>query len=610
LQHISNIIKTFWDRFQMNIHRFPYAKVYFILMLTLQTFLLIGQKQMSLTIRHVTNQSQTGSDGEIFLKIDSIKVRQQLSEHLMKLLSKGFIHATLDSLHCGKDACFALIYQGERMTMGNLRLTPEQKSIVEDSGLKRSKMVGSDIDSTLLFSFLSSIVSHQINQGYPFAMAKFDSVFIEDGKLNAALKVEKGKFITFDTMICDGKIVLGNTFMKKLLDIENGDSYSHEKIVNARSRLSDLPYVQQRIDPFIRFVNDKASLIVTLDPKPASRFDFLIGVLPQVKDGVRKWNLTGDFTAELNNTFNQGEYSLVQFKRLKPENLELLLKSTIPYIFGLPVGSHVDFRLFKNGNQNLDLYFDGGLQYLFGGFNNIKLYGSYRSSTLLDVDITRIVSSASLPSNLDISYTGVGVGLNIRNLDYRFNPSKGYTFDANIVAGTKKIIPNRQIIDLEGYENSYDTLQLKTLQAEIDFSAAYFLPVKNWAAIKTGATCGIRYNQQQLRPNELMRIGGNTLLRGFDEESIFTDRYAFATLEFRILFDRNSYLSLPFVDAGIARIVMNGVVKNDPVFGMGMGLNFGTPAGIFNLSFAAGKNGKNPIDFGKMKIHFGYVNLF
>jgi len=596
--------------FNMTLLRYPLAKVYLILLLTIQTFWLPGQKQMILAINHVTNQNVPLAGEDVFIRSDSTKLRQQLNEHILKLLSAGYIHTNLDSFICRMDSCYGFIYKGERIKIGSLRLSPEQKAILEASGLKRNKLVGSDVDSTLLFRFLSSIVSHQINQGYPFALAKYDSVFIEGNTLNAGLKVEKGKYISFDTIISEGNLVPGNTFMKRLLDIKKGDSYAHSKIITAGTRLNDLQYAQQRIDPYIRFVNDKASVIVTLDPKPASRFDFLIGVLPQVKDGVRKWNLTGDFTAELNNTFNYGEYSLFQFKRLKQENLELLLKSTIPYILGLPVGSHLDFRLFKNGNQNLDLYFDGGLQYLFGGFNNIKLYTSYRSSTLLDIDLPGIISSGKLPSNLDISYTGVGVGLNLRNLDYRFNPSRGYAADINIVAGTKKIIPNRQIIDAEGFENSYDSLQLKTLQAEVDLNAAYFIPLKNWAAIKTGATCGIRFNQQPLRTNELMRIGGNKSLRGFDEESIFTDMYVFATLEFRILFDQNSYLSLPFVDVGVTHVVVDGVEKNDSVFGVGMGLNFGTPAGIFNLSFAAGKNLNNPLDFGKMKIHFGYVNLF
>lgn len=81
---------------------------------------------------------------------------------------------------------------------------------------------------------------------------------------------------------------------------------------------------------------------------------------------------------------------------------------------------------------------------------------------------------------------------------------------------------------MEGFENSYDTLQLKTLQLELDIAAAYYVPIKKWAAIKTGLTGALRYNQQTLRPNELLRIGGNKTLRGFDEESIFTDKYFLA----------------------------------------------------------------------------------
>ncbi|MFZ1751200.1 MAG: hypothetical protein WAU01_13440, partial [Saprospiraceae bacterium] len=121
---------------------------------------------------------------------------------------------------------------------------------------------------------------------------------------------------------------------------------------------------------------------------------------------------------------------------------------------------------------------------------------------------------------------------------------------------------------------------------------------------------GWRYNQQTVRTNELMRIGGNKLLRGFNEESIFTDFYSFATVEFRIIFDQNSYLSLPFIDYGMTNVIVDDVFVLDRVFGIGMGLNFGTKAGIFNVSFAAGRNVANPLDFGKMKIHFGYVNLF
>lgn len=97
--------------------------------------------------------------------------------------------------------------------------------------------------------------------------------------------------------------------MRRLLDINEGALYSQDKVTKVNKRIADLPFVQQRSSPFVRFINDKASVIISPDPKPASRFDFLIGVLPQIVNGVRKWNITGDFTAELNNILDQGEYT-------------------------------------------------------------------------------------------------------------------------------------------------------------------------------------------------------------------------------------------------------------------------------------------------------------
>jgi hemolysin activation/secretion protein len=110
--------------------------------------------------------------------------------------------------------------------------------------------------------------------------------------------------------------------------------------------------------------------------------------------------------------------------------------------------------------------------------------------------------------------------------------------------------------------------------------------------------------------NELYRIGGNRLLRGFDELSILTDYYAVLTSEFRLLLNTDSYLSFPFIDFSRMRTFVEGEPIIDNAYGIGLGLNFSTKSGIFNISFAAGSRLQNPIDFNNTKVHFGYVNLF
>jgi outer membrane protein assembly factor BamA len=109
--------------------------------------------------------------------------------------------------------------------------------------------------------------------------------------------------------------------------------------------------------------------------------------------------------------------------------------------------------------------------------------------------------------------------------------------------------------------------------------------------------------------NEVFQIGGYKLLRGFDEESIFTSQFAVATAEYRYLIGVNSYL-FGFADGGYAR---NRTFTEDLshfYFGTGFGIALETKAGILNLSYAVGKRDDGPFSLRQSKIHFGFVTIF
>lgn len=548
--------------------------------------------------------------GELLEKFreDSSRTSSVLNEKILRLQARGYVAAQVDTLMVKGDTCDVYMYKGPLYTLKSLKITDSQKSILESSGIKWPLISGKPADSLHIFRILRALVRHRNNHGFPFAVAQLKILSMDSTDMEAYIDLRDGPPVWFDTLMTEGRLVMPLNFYSRLLDIRKGDPYDHDKVIRSARRLKELPYLSLRAEPTVRFINDRAHLYFMPDPKPASRFDFLIGVLPQVQNGVRRFEFAIDFTAEMYNNFRQGEYTFIQIKRLMPENLELIMKSTIPYIGGLPIGSHVDFRLFKNGNKHLDLYFDGGAQWLFSGLNQIKVFASYRSSSLIDIDQDRLMTTGKLPAQLDITYSGAGLSLNLMDVDYRFNPTRGYSTDIQVILGNKNIIPNRVITDLPSFENSYDSLNLKTFQMDLQLTGATYIPVGKWATVKTGITGGLRYNQDRLPDNELMRIGGYKILRGFDEESLLTSFYAYGTLEFRIILDQNSYITLPFLDWGYVASRENGQMT--PVLGTGMGLNVGTKAGIFHVAFAAGRAAPNPLDFGRMKVHFGYVNLF
>ena len=98
-------------------------------------------------------------------------------------------------------------------------------------------------------------------------------------------------------------------------------------------------------------------------------------------------------------------------------------------------------------------------------------------------------------------------------------------------------------------------------------------------------------------------------MRGFDEESIFASQYAVSSAEYRYLVNQNSFF-FGFIDFGWANNRQPSVRKQNTFIGAGLGLAFETKAGIFNISYAAGKRNDTKFDLRQSKIHLGYVNYF
>ena len=109
--------------------------------------------------------------------------------------------------------------------------------------------------------------------------------------------------------------------------------------------------------------------------------------------------------------------------------------------------------------------------------------------------------------------------------------------------------------------------------------------------------------------NELFRIGGSKILRGFDQESIFTSWYIVNTLEIRYIFEEYSSF-YAFYDLGFYNQKTATDDISDQPFGFGLGMRFGTKGGVFDISYALGKQFDNPILFKNAKIHFGYSLIF
>lgn len=210
---------------------------------------------------------------------------------------------------------------------------------------------------------------------------------------------------------------------------------------------------------------------------------------------------------------------------------------------------------------------------------------------------------SALPENADVNVISYGAGWNIDHTDYRFNPRKGFRSQGTLSVGFRELRKNNAIPEI-----LYENIRLKNIQNNIGFSTEWYVPIhKRFTFLFS--TRGAYMTQENLFFNELYRFGGFQTFRGFDDESIFASTYAYANNELRYLSGKNSNLFI-FYTRGYLQNLSRNVRLFDRPYSFGAGINFETKAGVFNLTYAVGRQLNNPLLLRAAKIHFGIISVF
>jgi hypothetical protein len=256
-----------------------------------------------------------------------------------------------------------------------------------------------------------------------------------------------------------------------------------------------------------------------------------------------------------------------------------------------------------------------GATYSNSIFQTTTVFLKLASSNLLTLDTTQIISTHELPPVIDYSSIAIGLTYQFNNTNYKFNPRRGNEFSFTGTIGTKTIKQNNvinQLIDPNdssfNFTTLYDSIKLNSYEVRLNLSGAHYFQLGRTTTLKLGFNGGL-YQSPNNFLNELFLIGGYRLLRGFDEQSIYATQYAVGTLEYRYLIGMNSFL-FTFLDYGWAKNNVPDFTSNSTYMGIGLGMAFETKAGIFNISYALGRQDDNAFSFKEAKIHLGYVNFF
>jgi outer membrane protein assembly factor BamA len=533
------------------------------------------------------------------------------------LQGKGYLSASLDSVGSDSVSTTIRLYLGNIYHWAKIDVSGVDLALLSAVAWNDRSFTHRLVDFKRFQARQKQLVNYLEDNGYPFGKVSLDSVRISDnGEVSAKLKVEKGPLYHIDSIRLYGTAKISNEFMQRYLNLPNGCVYKREKLDAISKKILELPFVQE-LQPWTLTMLGTGSVVnLYLKPKKSSQINALVGFLPSSDPELgNKVLITGEATINLKNALGNGESIGVNWQQLQAGSPRLNLAFQQPYLFNSPFGLNASFDLFKQDSSYINVNLLLGVQYALSAHQTGSVFIKDMISSLLNVDTLQVIASHALPSEADIRSISLGVAYEFNNTDYRFNPRRGNELQLTGSVGTKTIKENPQIIKLQDPNDSgfsfaslYDTVKLSSYQFLLKAAGAHYFTISRSSALKLGFNAGV-FNSPTSYRNELFRLGGYKLLRGFDEESILASHYAVGTLEYRYLIGLNSFL-FTFLDGGWAKNNVPGYSLNNTFLGFGLGLAFETKAGIFNISYALGKRDDTNLNFHDAKIHLGYVSFF
>ena len=533
------------------------------------------------------------------------------------LAAKGYSTASVDSIYLQGESTHIDLFLGRKYAWDKINTDKVDPKILEASGWNKKQLRGNRQDFSAIQSSKQGIINYYSRNGYPFAEVSLDSIRTNDNKITGQLKVNKGVLYHIDSIRVYGKFKIKNNFLQHYLSLPDGSVYNSDHLQAISKRLLELPYVQEQQRWNLTMLGTGATVNLYLQPKRSNQVDVLIGFAPATTT-EGKTQLTGTVNLNLKNALGNGETILLNWQQLQKQSPKLNMGYQHPYIFNSPLGLDLQFNLFKQDSAYVQLNGRIGAEYLLRANQSLNVFYQSQRTFLLSggYDTTAIKITKLLPQNIDISSNNLGVDYNYTTTDYKYNPRKGSQLSVFAAAGLKNIIKNSEIINLKDPNDSafnfaslYDSLNSRSYQFNIRVSASHYFPSGKRSAWKLALNSGI-FHSPFIFKNELFRIGGYRLLRGFDEESIYADKYAVVTTEFHYLTGLNSYLYL-FNDIGFTSTQFQSVSFSNNFISAGFGLSFETKAGLLNVSYAIGNRNDVPFNFKEAsKIHFGYINYF
>lgn len=516
-----------------------------------------------------------------------------VSGQLARLFELGYLEAHVDSCRTTATTSECPVHIGRQYRWATLKGSGIPLEIASGSRFREKLYSGSPIAPKEVGRLFEDLLKYSEDHGHPFAQVRLDSIQEVSDGLSATIRLEIGRPVVVDSVILRGTARTNLRYLQTHIGVRPGDPYNETLIRATERRLRELPFVTQRQRPYVQFTPERTKLYLFLDAKKASSINGIIGVQPNSTTG--KVGVTGDLDLRLRNALRRGEAIELNWRSLQDATQDLRVRFDLPFAFNTPFGTDLSLKLFKRDSTFLELNARAALTYLLPQGDKLSLFVNSRSSDRLGNNLV------ATPGLADVRLTTYGLGAERERFDYRFNPRRGHSLQAEGSVGRK-----RTTTAVLG--ETEPTPDIASVQYELNGRAILHIPLKRRSTFRLVAQGGAMLNDD-LYGNELYRMGGLKSLRGVDEASILCSAFGIATAEYRFVYEENANFFV-FFDQAWWEDTSKDITVTDTPLGFGLGTTFETKAGLFSLTYALGKQFANPVELRNGKVHFGFTSLF
>ncbi len=458
-----------------------------------------------------------------------------------------------------------------------------------------STRVGRVLSQEVLLRDIDRILRQYELRGYPFASVSIDSISVfqeNEPALRIALRVVEGDRVKINDVVLSGGKRTSVSYVEQITGLRKGDWLDQDLDEVYRALVSSQLFSQVQAPQLVVIGRGVVVVQIPVKEEAPGSFDLVLGYQPP-SAGTQSQGLVGNGRLTLINMFGRGRRIGLRLNRLPGQVSSVEAAFKDPYVFGLPFSIEVGF----DGLQQDSTYG----QQAYRGAIGYKMQGGLETFLTVSREVTKPGQAGlNLQSGLqriprsEIIFAGISV--RYETLDRPINPQRGFLVETRLERG-QKVRNSRQI------QEAGDTTSVRSelRQERLILTGRAFIPTFNKQVLVLGNDTRALASKD-FDASDLFRLGGAQTLRGYDEDRFRGRLVSRSLVEYRYLFERESFAYL-FFDLGYVDRPATPELEAMRGFypGYGLGMQFETGIGLINTSLALSTS-DNP---SQAKVHVG-----